>query len=185
MKSIKVLMAAIMLVAVSFASCSKDDTGIAEGKMTSTIDGKSVEFTATSVVLKGTDKSTSKSYEYLIVTGINGTSQTDMSSFAVTVYSEKLEAKTYPVPTYSNTTKYDYLKGFSMGMYIPKTSASSDYYYSFEVEKSSGSVIITSVSATNVKGTYDMILVNRAVDKTKTMTLKGEFNAKISTYATK
>jgi hypothetical protein len=183
MKSIKVLMAALMMVAFSFASCSKDeDTGVAEGKMTSTIDGKSADFTIGAYTYKGT--TTSGSYEYLIVSGTSGTTQADMKSFVVTVYGSKLEAKKYVVPTYTQTYNYDYLEGFSMGVYMPNIATTADYYYSLMVAKSAGSVTISSISATNVKGSYDMTLVN-SKDNSKTMTLKGEFNAKITTLAGK
>lgn len=179
MKSIKVLMAALMMVAFSFASCSKDDEdkGVAEGKMTSTIDGKSIDFTVSGVLT--TAKDDGKTYQNLIITGGSGTSASDAIGFLVTVNAEKIEAKKYEIPTYTKTYEYNYLTGFAMGAYTK--TATQENYYSFGYEKATGSVTITSISSTSVKGSYDMVLTNIS-DITKTMTLKGEFNCKVTAY---
>jgi hypothetical protein len=49
------------------------------------------------------------------------------------------------------------------------------------VKNSSGSVTVKSVTDKNIQGSYNIVLVNYA-DNTKTMTLKGDFNAQIYNY---
>ena len=178
MKNLKIILALLLAGSLVLSSCSKKDdapAGPAEGTMSATVDGKSVSFNVNAIHYKMVVDT--KTYEYIAITGSNGTSQADMTSFVVTVYSSKLETKTYPVPTYNETYTYDFWKGYAMGYYF-KGANSTDYYYSYMAKKSAGSITIESISTTAIKGSYDMTLVNN-LDNSKTIPLKGNFNAKI------
>lgn len=183
MKSIKVLMAALMLVAFSFASCSKDDeeTGVTEGNVTVTVDGKNKNFTVSSAVMASVQAvNNSNAYQSLVIVSGGGTSQTDYELFEVIVHASKIENKKYIVPAYDKLKGYDDAAGLALGVY---TNSAQEVYMAFGLEGSSGSVTITSVTNTSAKGSYDMVLVNR-MDNTKKITIKGEFNAKIASSVT-
>ena len=183
MKKLKLFTALAFACIFSFSSCSKDEenTGVAEGKMAATIDGKSVDMTVNAIMHKESLVS-GGSFEWVVITGLSGTSQADMKSFAIYVYDTKISTKSYPVPTYTDTYVYDPLKGYSMGVYMTGTDY-TNYYASMNYKNATGSVTIESVSSTNVKGSYDMTLIN-SLDMTKTMKLKGSFNAKVISYTT-
>ena len=179
MKYIK-LLSIVALSLVAFSSCKKEenknnDNVLGEGTMTSEIDGKNVNFNVSAYVYS--EVSDGRNYEYLSVTGTNGTiNTTNYNSFIVTVYGEKLAKKTYQVPAYDEDFEYDYFEGYATGYYM--SSADSSLYLSYMEKKSGGAVTIESISDTNVKGSYDMTLTN-TTDTTKTVKLKGTFNAKV------
>jgi hypothetical protein len=177
MRKALLFVAAFMVIVAT--SCKKDDSGssgVAEGKMTTTVDGKSTTFT----IYANTQTSGSGTSQMQVVSIIGTTASasntTNFSTFVVYVAAKSVTAKTYSVPTTSNYT-INYTDGYAYGAYYANASNYSDYYYAFGVDNAAGTVTIESISETNVKGSYDMTLVN-STDQTKTKKLVGQFNAK-------
>jgi len=167
-----------MLIAIALFSCSKDDgdstPSATEGQLTAEINGSNTTFQvyATKVVTE----------EDGTVIYIFGTSTDGQKSFALWVLANSVTARTYPIPSYSEGYEYDTQTGYGMGMYWEGTAQTVDEeWVSFEIEGSSGSITITDISNTNVKGTFDLTMVNLG-NQTSTMDFNGSFNANFLTY---
>jgi hypothetical protein len=179
MRKALLFLAAFMVIAA--VSCKKDEktdggSNVAEGKMTTTVDGKSTTFTIYANTQTTTSGGTQIQVVSIIGTTASASNTTNFSSFIVYVAASTVTAKTYSVPSTSNY-QINYTDGFAYGMYYANASDYSNYYYAFGVDNASGTVTIASITDTNVKGSYDMTLVN-STDNTKTKKLVGQFNAK-------
>ena len=182
MKNFKLVMMAI-LVALVFTGCKKDTTSPSSSStstITTTIDGSSVNLTSYAYLYSITSGETT--YQYLYILGTTAAAgSTNYKAFWIWIYANKITAKTYTVPNYSDSYTYDPITGYAVGEYWSYLNSEiSELYYSYGLTGSSGSVTISSISSTNVQGSYDMTLSKSTVGTDATKSLKGSFNVKIT-----
>lgn len=161
----------LTLFAIVNIDCSKDSSTIFNNKMSATIGDKKIDFI---VVSKLTEFS---GYKTLVITGTDGLLSTnDYTYFAITITALKIDARTYEVPSYTGVA-YDNSKGWAMGYYFKGLGTDdANIYYSQLAANASGTVTISSISSNNVKGTFNITLVNKA-ENTKTLNFKGDFSS--------
>jgi hypothetical protein len=162
----------ILGLGLLFSSCKKDEAnkGISENQMTLTVDGSTRTLIVGTIVKNINDSIGLKLYS---TSGTNA-----LSTVNINIACANLEKKTYQV--LPNVT--DFLNGGGVGVvianYIDVTLTGTTTTYSNAKSGASGSVTITEVATTYIKGTYNMVLVSTSSDAKKT--ISGEFYSKIT-----
>jgi hypothetical protein len=168
MKSIKVILAALVLVAFSFSSCSKDEesSGPADGTGKVNIAGSSADFSMSIFT-----SASSAGYSATVITiATNTQNSAEYQAFMITFAGIAVEKKTYDLSKVSETSNVVlvYYKGMT------SSYNSNDYYVCYGSD-TKGTVTITEVTDQIIKGSFKAEVINVAGAK---KTVSGDFSAK-------
>jgi hypothetical protein len=155
-------LAAFMVIVAT--SCSKDSSGSKYGSAAATIDGKNVSLGyAFFATVSGTTS----------ISMVNSLTQTGSSYEALSIVftGTTVEAKTYNLG-FVGTSYSNYIM-----MSYTTSNAGAYQVYTCNGTTTTGTVTISSVSSSEIKGSYDAEVVSQT-DQTAKKTVKGTFTAK-------
>jgi hypothetical protein len=167
----KKLFAIAILGSVMLVSCKKSSSGggLAQGTVNATIDGKASSFSAVVVALS------SDSGKTIQITAADGTS--NPNTFVITVNSDKAIV----TGTYTDSTLIQNDFGETTPAQFSYLTSTGTEYDNAEVIGSPFVVKITSVSSTQIQGTFQgSVYLNQDPTQTKKVITGGAFNAKIT-----
>jgi hypothetical protein len=170
----KKILIVITTMVIVIISCKKEESYNNSSKGTVS---KNPDMTF--VAVKSSASNTSD-FEYVELIGHSEINNPDCRYFAITIYAPSIGTKTYSVPEYNPGYTYDNAFGYAIGYYsLSPSNAVTDWYSSQYISGASGSVTISGLSGDKVQGSYDLTLVSFK-DKTKKLSLKGNFQANIA-----
>lgn len=164
----------VMTIIVIIMSCKKEESYTNDSKVTSS-KNQDIAF----VAVKSTSSAASDP-EFIQLIGNSDINSPDSRYFAISVFANTLQTKTYTIPEYSPGFVYDNSSDYATGYFsLSPSNVITDWYSSQYIPGAYGSVTISSLSGDRVEGAYDLTLVSYN-DETKTINLKGNFIANIA-----
>jgi hypothetical protein len=164
----------ILTIVVFIISCKKEESYNNDSKG-ATIKNAELQFVAVK-----SSEATGSDFEYIELIGHSEINDPDYKYFAMSIYAPSIETKTYDIPEYVMGFKYENTSAYAVGYYSSSSSnAVSDWYSSQYIPGAGGSITISGISGSVIKGTYNLTLVNYK-DATKQVKLTGDFEAKIT-----
>jgi hypothetical protein len=160
----------VLAFGATFTSCKKDSTeAVSVNEMTLTVNG-STQTLGVGTIVKTVNATTGLKLYSTVGTKL-------LSTVTINIAATSLEAKTYKIlPNITDITTGTTAGGV-MATYIDVSVTGTETTYSNANLSASGTVTITDVTSSYVKGTYDMTLVSPATaSKTaESKAIKGQF----------